>query len=132
MSRQNHPRSGPLVGIWWDDGQTLAALPHPITANAEVQTGYYDSNLGHADEWPWIAGSFGMKAQEEYYCVPRGRVLVRCRDGQGMIYHGSATSLARLEVIAQEFKVLSWKHGMDFHYEVGDAADALFDDEDVG
>ena len=57
------------------------------------------------------------------------RVLLRRETGQGIIYHGSATTLARLELIAAEFKLENWKAAVDLHYEFGEAADALFDDD---
>jgi hypothetical protein len=46
-----------------------------------------------------------------------------------MIYHGSATTPARLELIAIEFNLRIWTAAIDLHYEFSAAADALFDDD---
>lgn len=118
-----------LIGIWWDDGKQIVALTHPpVTSDSTVDT-LIDSDLEHWREWPDVALRLARSANDEYFCVPRGRVLLRSKSGQGMIYHGSATTRARLELIAAEFNLKNWKAAIDLHYEVGDAADALFDDD---
>ncbi len=66
--------------------------------------------------------------KSEYFGVPRGRVLLRQSSGKGVIYHGSSTLPARLQAIAAEFQLTDWKAAVDPHYEMGDAADELFDD----
>ena len=128
MSRQNQPQKGPLLGIWWDDGQTLAALAHPITEKTSAAGGFVDSDLEHWREWKHVAALFGKSAQEEYFNVPRGRVLLRQRTRQGVIYHGSTTTATRLKVIAAEFQLTDWKADLDPHYEMGNAVDDLFED----
>lgn len=119
----------PLVGIWWDDGKQIVALTHPPAAADSTADTLIDSHLEHWREWPDVALRLARSADDEYFSVPRGRVLLRSKTGQGMIYHGSSTTLARLELIAAEFKLSDWKAAIDLHYEVGDAADALFDDD---
>ena len=123
------PRGNPLVGIWWDGGTTLAALAHPTTENASTAAGFIDSDLEHWREWKHIAALFGKSASEEYFSVPRGRVLLHQRTGRGVIYHGSSTSPDRLAVIAAEFQMTDWKAAIDPHYQMRDAADELFDDD---
>lgn len=118
-----------LVGIWWDDGEQIVALSHPPVVRGPAAGGFIDSHLEHWREWPDVALRLARAADDEYFCIPRGRVLIRQSTGEGMIYHGSATTPARLELIAAEFKLENWKAAMDLHYEVGEAADALFDDD---
>lgn len=119
----------PLVGVWWDDGEQIVALSHPPVVSCPTAGGFIDSHLEHWREWPNVAPQFGRSAKDEYFCVPRGRVLILHQTGQGMIYHGSATTPARLELIAAEFKLEKWKAAIDLHYEFGEAADGLFDDD---
>lgn len=129
MARRPSSRNAPLVGIWWDDGQTLVGLAHPPTERPSITAGFVDSDLEHWREWRQVASRFGKSANDEFFHVPRGRVLLRRQTGHGMIYHGSATTSARLELIAAEFKLENWKAAIDLHYEFGEAADALFDDD---
>ncbi len=49
----------PLIGIWWDDGQTLVALSHPSTEKSSVAAGFIDSDLEHWREWKQVAARFG-------------------------------------------------------------------------
>lgn len=127
MARNSQPL--PLVGIWWDDGQQVVALSHPPLKDGPTAGGFIDSHLEHWREWPDVALRLKRSADDEYFCIPRGRVLIRSGTGQGMIYHGSATTQARLALIAVEFNLEKWKAAIDLHYEFGAAADALFDDD---
>ena len=47
---------------------------------------------------------------------------------RAIIYHGSATSNVRLIEIARAFEIGEWIASIDEHYEVGDAADEVFND----
>ncbi len=118
----------PQVGIWWDDGETLVALTHPFTENVACVGGRIDSDLAHIDEWPNVARNFGMTEDDEYFSVPRGRVLLVANTPFGLIFHGSATGPSRLAVIAHRFALTDWKAEIDTHYLTGVDADRLFDD----
>jgi len=107
----------------------IVALSHPPVQSSPTASGFIDSHLEHWREWPDVALRLARSADDEYFCIPRGRVLIRSTTGQGMIYHGSATTPARLELIAAEFKLENWKAAVELHYEFGGAADALFDDD---
>lgn len=122
-SRKSRPRS--LIGIWWDDGQTLVALTHSSSENASVGT-LIDSELNHFEEWERIASQFGLSVEDEYFEVPRGRVLLRPRTGEGVIYHGNATTPSRLRKIAARYKLTKWTAQRNEHYDVGPDADAHF------
>ncbi len=124
------PPSLPLIGIWWDNGQTLAAQGQPPAERSTVIAGYFDSDLAHVDQWKDVAARFGKSPREEYFTVPRGRVVLSKRTGESVIYHGSATTPERLQAIAAEFQLVVWKAAIDPHYQIGDAADELFDDDD--
>jgi hypothetical protein len=118
----------PTIGIWWDDGRTIAALAHAPTENASKGP-LIDSDLNHFEEWPKVAARFALTPQDEYYDVPRGRVLLRQKTGEGLIYHGNATSKARLRKIAATFQLSTWKARRNEHYDMGPEADALFEDD---
>jgi hypothetical protein len=115
------------IGIWWDDGKTLAAITHSPAENSSRQADFIDSNLNHVDEWPGVATKFGKTASDEYFSVPRGRVVVHGRTGEGITYHGSATSKDRLQAIAAAFHLTNWKASPDLHYETGAALDDLWE-----
>jgi hypothetical protein len=120
--------TAPLIGIWWDDGKRRAVLAHPLDENATGDV-LVDSNLGHIHEWPKISKTFGKSKRDEYFSVPRGRVIYDRRKKRGIIYHGPSTSPGRLKEIAAEFHLEKWVACLDEHYSMGDDADWLFDDE---
>lgn len=119
----------PLVGIWWDDGTTLAAFAHSINQGVSCLERLIDSNLEHWREWPKVCSKFGKLPSDEYFDVPRGRVIHDAGQGRSVIYHGSATPPERLPMIAKAFGLDEWIAAVDLHYEMGDAIDELFDEE---
>jgi len=64
----------PQIGIWWDGGEQLVVFSHAPT-DVEPIEGICDSELAHADLWPEAAMRFGKTPDEEYFCVPRGRIV---------------------------------------------------------
>jgi hypothetical protein len=118
----------PKVGIWWDDGKRLVALTHAYTKNVAHVGGRIDSNLSHVDEWPMVAREFGLTAEDEYFTVPRGRVVLLAEELVGIILHGNTTKSGRLPTIARRFDLTNWKAEIDTHYLTGADADRLFDD----
>ena len=117
-----------LVGIWWDDGETLVALSHAIDENS-TGSNLRDSNLVHAQMWPEIAHRFQLTDADEYFSIPRGRVLFNRAEDIGWILHGNETSPERLRVIAKRFDLSEWTGRIDEHYLMGAAADELFDED---
>lgn len=117
------------VGIWWDDGQRLVALTHPTSENATRIAGRIDSNLAHVDEWPNVAERLGRAAHEEYFVVPRGRVVLDARTGKGIIFHGNGTTPERLSLIAEHYALDVWQAELDAHYSVDAEVDRLFDED---
>ena len=127
----SHEASVPLVGIWWDavgwqGGSDLVVLAHPIAATSSG-TRFIDSDLNHFEEWDRIASRLNRSSEEEYFVVPRGRVLYRKTNRVGLIYHGTATSETRLKTIAAAFGYVQWENRLDDHYEMDSGGlDELF------
>jgi hypothetical protein len=86
-----------------------------------------DSNLSHADEWAG-AKKLGRTTEDEYFSVPRGRVLLEVASLIGVILHGPATKPKRLTLIARRFGLATWRAELDAHYFTGEDADGLFEE----
>jgi len=124
-----HPLSlHPRIGIWWDDGTTLVAITHSPESNSSNGE-LIDSELNHFEEWERISDKFELSSTDEYFEVPRGRVLLNRRTGEAVIYHGNFTDESRLRVIAARFKLAAWTAQRNEHYDMGPDVDALFDDD---
>lgn len=117
----------PSVGIWWDTGKIIAAIAHPPTENATRAGTRVDSNLSHADEWTNAARKLA-RTEDEYFSVPRGRVLLDVDSLTGIIVHGPATKPNRLALIARRFGLGRWRAELDQHYFTGEDADGLFEE----
>jgi hypothetical protein len=117
----------PLLGIWWDSSQQIVIVAHGPDKQTAVQAGMLDSELTHAEEWPKIAKKLGRSSADDYFIVPRGRVLHELKTGRAVIYHGNATSTARLVEIAEAFQLTNWVGRLDDHYSTGESIDALFE-----
>lgn len=116
------------IGIWWDDG-TRIVLFKQSPRKPDKYTGLCDSDDNHNDLWPEVAMQLGVGPDDEYFSVPRGRVLWDPKTKISVIYHGNATSAERLEKIAEEFGLTNWISRRDIHYSMGSEADGLFFDE---
>ena len=117
----------PLIGIWWDNGRKTIALSHEVDINSSGGD-LVDSDLSHSESWLKICHAFGMTDDDEYFIVPRGRVLYQSIDGRGLIYHGRGTSQRRLKAVAKVFRLTSWISRLDDHYAVGRDAYRIFED----
>ncbi|MDZ4849986.1 MAG: hypothetical protein SGI77_11930 [Pirellulaceae bacterium] len=105
----------------------IVAFPHAPGRPIQI-TGLCDSEESHNDLWPEAAMQFDVGIDDEYFSIPRGRVLWNPVKLQSIIYHGNRTSAARLKEIATIFKLTVWTTRTDIHYMMGNAADRLFDD----
>lgn len=128
MTRQRRATGKPRVGIWWDTGKIVAALAHPPTENVTCTGTRLDSNLSHADQWTKVARKLGRTTEDEYFSVPRGRVLLDLDSQTGIILHGPATKPNRLALIARQFGLGGWRAELDQHYFTGEDADWLFEE----
>jgi hypothetical protein len=117
----------PKIGIWWDNGKKIASFPVPA-GQPDAVVGICDSEDSHIDRWPEVAIQLGAYPVDEYYSIPRGRVMYDTIRNVSIIYHGNQTDAARLSLIAEEFELVNWVAHLDDHYMMGDAADEYFND----
>ena len=120
----------PVTGIWWDDGTKIVAFPSETSHSCQI-SGLCDSDESHNDLWPEAAMSYEAGEDDEYFSIPRGRVLWNPLKLQSIIYHGNRTDIQRLQEIAAVFKLSAWTGRIKAHYMMGDAASRLFDDCDL-
>lgn len=118
----------PQVGIWWDNGRTIAAIAHATTERTTSTGSRLDSNLSHADEWTKVARKLRRTTDDEYFSVPRGRVLLDLDSLTGIILHGPGTTRKRLALVARRFGLGQWRAELDAHYFTGMDADGLFEE----
>ena len=71
----------------------------------------------------------GASPEDEYFSIPRGRVLYDPRNRKSIIYHGNRTDKTRLALVASEFALKKWDARKDGHYMMGSAADQFFDED---
>ena len=114
-----------FVGIWWADAHAIAAVLQSASS-VRIRLPLIDSDFEHWREWESICQHFNKRPRDEYFVVPRGRVLVQRNNGRGLIYHGDATPVATLKRIAKLFRLSTWTAQPDLHYMID--ADDLFDD----
>lgn len=119
---------GPHVGIWWHSTSRLVAVLQPITSIAAAGR-LADSDLAHADEWPFVAKHLHESPASEYSILPRGRTLYDRNQDRGIIYHGNGTDQERLKKLAGIFSLVNWEAKIDDHYLVEKAADELFKED---
>ena len=125
-ARKSEPTDeGPFVGVWWAEGPTVVAILQPASS-VRTSLPLIDSDFEHWCEWDSICQRFNKRPRDEYFDVPRGRVLVQRNTGRGLIYHGDATSGATLKRIANLFRLSTWTAQTDGHYMI-DAGDLLDD-----
>lgn len=117
----------PQIGIWWDDGKKIVAFPQEPGRASQI-TGLCDSDDSHNELWPEVAMRYNADEDDEYFSIPRGRVLWNPVKLQSIIYHGNATNAERLQEIAKVFNLTDWTARADIHYMMGNAADHAFDD----
>ena len=117
----------PQIGIWWDDGEQLFTCAH-APSDVEPIEGIFDSEASHVELWHEAAMFYGKTDDDEYFCVPRGRIVWLQNDNKARIFHGNATTPDRLDVIAEAFNLKDWDAQPNIHYMMGDRADDLFED----
>lgn len=118
----------PQIGLWWDAGRQIIAFPRPV-GQPDAATGICDSDDSHNDLWPEAAMLLDAGTDDEYFSVPRGRVMWNPTERVSIIHHGNGTPAARLPEIAKEFELTKWVPRADINYTMRTAADRLFDDD---
>jgi hypothetical protein len=119
---------GPYVGIWWAKDRRIAAMLQ-VAAEIRASSPLVDCDLEHLKAWSAVAAHFGRREADNYFDVPRGRVLWSRETDCGIIYHGNETQPATLKRIAKLYGLIKWNGHIDEHYLMGDEADALFDSD---
>ena len=117
----------PKIGIWWDNGQAIVAFSVPV-GRPDPESGLCDSDASHNDYWPEAAMQLGATLVDEYFSIPRGRVMYDPGRDKAIIYHGNRTDATRLALIAAKFELRNWEARLDGHYMMGSAADRYFDE----
>lgn len=103
------------IGIWWDNGRTIIAYPVKIGA-PDPELGLCDSDDSHVDYWPDAAMLLGAYPVDDYFSIPRGRVMYDPERQISIIFHGNRTDESRLPLIAAEFSLGGWEARRDGHY----------------
>ena len=125
-----HPKpfgTGVCVGIWWATAEKprIAAVLQAATS-VQTRAPLIDSDFEHWKEWSAICHHFDREPRDEYFCVARGRVLVRRTDQHAVVYHGNTLPMAVLKRIARIFRLSTWSPQFDEHY--GNDADWLVEE----
>jgi hypothetical protein len=118
----------PNIGIWWDNGRQIIAFT-VLSGSPDPVTGLCDSDDSHNDCWPEAAMQLGASPDDEYFSIPRGRVLYDPKNRTSIIYHGNRTDETRLALVATKFDLKKWEAKKDGHYMMGSAADLFFDED---
>ena len=71
-------KPGPSLGIFWVYGRQLISFAKPINMIPEV-AGTADTDLAHADLWDEVVRKHRNLAGQEYWVLPRGRVVLHVR-----------------------------------------------------
>lgn len=124
------PRNQRWVGIWWHSSEQLLLILQSTKGLTENE-GVIDSDLWHSEEWGIALPILKADSAQEYFEIPRGRVVYDVLAKRGVIYHGNETAGSQLKVIAQSCGYRDWTAVLDNHYLMGAAADALFWDEEA-
>jgi len=82
----------PQIGIWWDNGSKIVSFSH-APGEADRYTGLCDSDFTHNDLWRKAAKQFSLSEFQEYFSIPRGRVLWSPSKKIGVIYHHGRLAL---------------------------------------
>jgi len=124
------PRDQQWVGIWWHSSEQLLLILQS-TKGLTANEGVIDSDLWHSEEWGMALPILKADPAQEYFAVPRGRVVYDEEGKRGVIYHGNETLDPQLKIIARACGYRDWTAVLDNHYLMGAAADALFWDEEA-
>jgi hypothetical protein len=124
------------IGIFWFYKEKVIGHASPVSAGEESFPGMIDSPKNHADVWDecrTLLKDFPELRGQEYYCIPRGRVLWNKNDQHAIVYMDSTLFNALCkELITAFFNLegceVKWK--TDSHYTTkSEGLTALFDEE---
>ena len=126
----------PQIGIFWLYKEQILGRASPVSAGEESCTGLIDSPKNHTDVWDedrTLLTDFPELRGQEYFSIPRGRVLWNEAGRRAIVYMDSTLFNDRCkELIVNFFELDGWdvKWKMDAHYTTEpEALSVLFDDE---
>ncbi len=127
----------PQIGIFWLYKETVIGRAIELDAGEEMPTGTIDSPDNHTDLWDnsrTLLQDFPELRQEEYFSIPRGRVLWKTESSSAKILMDSVLFEPSIKAKILQFFDLEKskvKWGRDLHYTTSqNDLSALFDDED--
>ncbi len=129
----------PKIGIFWFYKEKVIGHASPVSAGEESYPGLIDSPKNHTDVWDeerTLLADFPELRGQEYYSIPRGRVLWNKNDQHAIVYMDSTLfSTENKERIIAFFELdgceVKWK--TDSHYTTrSEDLSALFDEDDWG
>lgn len=126
----------PKVGIFWFFKGTVIGHFVPIPDGQEYCAGLIDSPMNHSDSWDEdraLLTDFPKLRGQEYFRIPRGRVVWNKIDQYAIVYMDSTLFNDSTKALIRSFFELNccevhWKK--DSHYTTDpDALDVLFDND---
>lgn len=98
----------PRVGIFWLYEHDVAFMHAVPLAEGLAYGDAVGSTKGHADYWEELRSSGGLEKlpvalRDEYFHIPRGRVVFRRDLGRFYVYHGNNVTRADLEKVRKAF-----------------------------
>jgi hypothetical protein len=127
----------PKIGIFWHYKQKVIGHASPVSAGEESFPGLLDSPKNHTDVWdedPTLLVDFPELRGQEYYSIPRGRVLWNKNDQHAIVYMDSTLFNAESKELITAFfnlEVCEVKWKTDSHYTTkSEDITALFDEDD--
>jgi hypothetical protein len=123
-------KNGSLVGIFGMYRRRIINFAVPVDSVAAIG-GPKDADLAHADSWAAVIKTRAALAGQEYWAIPRGRIIFRVTDGKFVIFASTSvvTDLKLLGTIARRFRLpqfASVQAFSDRHYDP--PCDDLFED----
>ncbi len=124
------------IGIFWVYGGSLLGRAVALSAGAENVPGILDSRDNHVDLWeknPDFLKRYPDLRDQDYYMIPRGRVLWQRAQGRAIVYmdkklFDDATKAKIMVFFELEAGCVDWH--TDLHYTTDRGALAeLFDEE---
>ena len=100
------------VGIWWHDDERLVAFLQSI-AEIKAVGHLIDSDLSHDAIWETARHELTGHENDEYFDIPRGRIVWDTAHCSGILYHGNATPTEVFEELAKLFRLPRWEARLD-------------------
>ena len=113
----------PRVGIFWLYKHEVAFLHAVPLAEGLAYGDAVGGTKDLADYWEELRSSGGLEKlheslRDEYFCIPRGRVVFHRDNGRFYVYHGNNVTRADLEKVRKSFGLdkAATSFEKDLHY----------------